>query len=55
MGHRSRMLRRGALAIAALAGQLADAHRREREPHVKRLAELHQRIMSETLYRQTLH
>ena len=40
---------------ARLAGQLADAHRREREPHVKRLAELHQRIMSETLYRQTLH
>ncbi len=38
-----------------LAAQLADAHRREREPHAKRLAELHQRLMSETLYRQTLH
>ena len=38
-----------------LAGQLAEAHRQEREPHVKRLAELHQRIMNETFYRHTLH
>ena len=40
---------------ARLAAQLADAHRQEREPHAKRLAELHQRIMAETLYRHTLH
>jgi hypothetical protein len=40
---------------ARLAAQLVDAHRQEREPYVKRLAELHQRIMSETLYRHTLH
>jgi hypothetical protein len=40
---------------ARLAGQLAEAHRQEREPHVKHLAELHQRLMSETLYRHTLH
>lgn len=38
-----------------LAAQLAEAHRQEREPHVKRLAELHQRWVTETLYRQTLH
>ena len=40
---------------ARLSAQLAEAHRQEREPYVKRLAELHQRIMSETLYRHTLH
>jgi len=38
-----------------LAAQLAEAHRQEREPHVKRLAELHQRLMTETFYRHTLH
>ncbi|HEX8166203.1 MAG TPA: hypothetical protein VF601_10505 [Beijerinckiaceae bacterium] len=40
---------------ARLAAQLAEAHRQEREPHVKQLAELHQRLMAETLYRHTLH
>ena len=40
---------------ARLAAQLAQAHRQEREPHVKRLAELHQRVMAETLYCHTLH
>lgn len=40
---------------ARLSAQLAEAHRQEREPHVKRLAELHQRWVTETLYRQTLH
>jgi hypothetical protein len=38
-----------------LAGQLEDAHRQEREPHVQRLAELHRRWTTEILYRQTLH
>jgi hypothetical protein len=38
-----------------LAGQLEEAHRQEREPHVKRLAELHQRLMNETFYRHTVH
>lgn len=40
---------------ARLSAQLAEAHRQEREPHVKQLAELHQRWVTETLYRQTLH
>jgi hypothetical protein len=38
-----------------LSSALAEAHQREREPHVKRLAELHQRWMSALLYRHTLH
>lgn len=38
-----------------LSAQLAEAHRQEREPHVKQLAELHQRWVTETLYRRTLH
>ena len=40
---------------ARLSAQLAEAHRQEREPYVKRLAGLHQRLMSETLYRHTMH
>ena len=38
-----------------LAAELDEAHRSEREPHVKLLAELHRRWMSETMFRGTLH
>jgi hypothetical protein len=38
-----------------LSAELEDAHRQEREPHVKRLADLHRRWTTEVLYRQTLH
>jgi hypothetical protein len=38
-----------------LARQLEEAHREERQPHVKRLADLHRRWTTEVLYRQTLH
>jgi|GraSoiStandDraft_46_1057282.scaffolds.fasta_scaffold1771612_1 hypothetical protein len=38
-----------------LAAELDAAHRNEREPHVKLLAELHQRWMSATMFRGTLH
>ncbi len=42
---------------ARLSAQLAEAHRQEREPYVQRLAELHQRMMSLTMFRnlRTLH
>jgi hypothetical protein len=38
-----------------LAADLEEARRTEREPHVKLLAELHQRWMSATMFRGTLH
>lgn len=38
-----------------LAAELEEAHRAEREPHVKLLAELHRRWMSATMFRGTLH
>ena len=38
-----------------LAAELETAHRMEREPHVKLLAELHQRWTSATMFRTTLH
>ncbi len=39
-----------------LSNQLAEAHRQEREPLVRRLAELHQRWMAATLFgRATIH
>ncbi len=38
-----------------LAAELEEAHRTEREPHVRRLAELHQRWMSATMFRVALH
>jgi hypothetical protein len=38
-----------------LSAELETARREEREPHVKRLAELHQRWMAATIYRHTLH
>ena len=38
-----------------LAAELEEAHRTEREPHVKLLAELHRRWMSETMFRGTVH
>jgi butyrate kinase len=38
-----------------LAAELENAHRQEREPHVKLLGELHQRWMSATMFRGTLH
>ena len=40
---------------ARLSAELEDAHRQEREPLVKRLADLHRRWTTEILYRQTLH
>jgi hypothetical protein len=38
-----------------LAADLEAAHRTEREPHVQLLADLHQRWMSATMFRGTLH
>lgn len=38
-----------------LTAELEDAHRGEREPHVKLLAELHRRWMSQTMFRGTVH
>ena len=38
-----------------LAAELEEAHRSEREPHVKLLAELHHRWMSATMFRGTVH
>ena len=38
-----------------LAADLEEAHRKEREPHVLRLAELHRRWTSLAVSRQTLH
>jgi hypothetical protein len=38
-----------------LRAQLAEVHRQEREPHVQRLAELHQRWTTMRLFRQTIH
>jgi hypothetical protein len=41
-------------AKARLLEQLARRHRKDREPHVLQLADLHERIMAVTLYR-TVH
>lgn len=38
-----------------LATELEAAHRAEREPHIKLLADLHQRWMSATMFFGTLH
>jgi hypothetical protein len=57
LGERERLEHwRGPASLKArLAADLEEAHRTEREPHVKRLAELHQRLMNETFYRHTVH
>jgi len=36
---------------ARRARQLEERHRRQREPHVLRLAELHQQMMADTMFR----
>jgi hypothetical protein len=46
-----RSLSRSESAKMKLLNKVDALHRKEREPHVKRLAELHWRAMSETLFR----
>jgi hypothetical protein len=57
LGERERLEHwRGPASLKArLAADLEEAHRTEREPHVQLLAELHQRWMSATMFRGTLH